>query len=416
LGAVALVLVIAVGALIVATSGGKAAASGSPAAGASGTITGMVSGAPLETPTEEPTATPIPTPSLSPSPAYAGVFSPTGSLVTARDGHTATLLQDGRVLLVGGVGDCTATACTSVKSAELYDPKTGIFSPTGSMTTGRAGHTSTLLQDGRVLVAGGDYYASSQLNSIGSVEIYDPSTGKFTATGSLKTPRFGHTDTLLPDGRVLIAGGWGPGFIGVATAELYDPTSGTFSLTGSMSTTRETHSATLLASGQVLIAGGAVGVTTELYNPATGTFTPTGPMQVRRLDGTATLLADGRVLFIGGENNCGSTTGCVSISSAEIYDPASGTFGPTGSMSVPRWGNVTTLLSDGRVLVAGGASGTTYYTSAEVYDPASGVFSLTSPLAHGGSGSTGTLLQDGRVLIAGGWTGTTEIGSAELYS
>jgi hypothetical protein len=416
LGAVALVLVLAAGALIVVSSVGHATSSGSPAATPAGTILGAVSLAPLVTPTEVPSplATKSLSPSATPTAGYADIFSPTGSMITARDGHTATLLQDGRVLVAGGVGNCKGTTCDALASAELFDPTTGKFSPTGSMTTGRASQTATLLQDGRVLVVGGEHYASSTLNALASAEIYDPKTGKFSPAGSMKTARFAHTETLLPDGHVLITGGFDASFTALSSAELFDPASGTFSKTGSMTTGRDGHTATLLGNGLVLIAGGAAVASAELYDPFNGAFTTTGSMHVVRADPTATLLSDGRVLLVGGQNNC-TSTGCDSIDSAEVYVPTTESFTLTGSMSVPRWGHVASLLSDGRVLVAAGASGQTYYTSAEVWDPSSGTFSPTSPLSQGGARPTATRLRDGTVLVAGGWNGT-EIGTADLYS
>jgi hypothetical protein len=200
-----------------------------------------------------------------PTPARnAGAFSPTGSLVTARFGETVTLLQDGRVLIAGG---------DNAGTAELYDPRTGLFSPTGSMTAVRdGGHTATLLSDGRVLIAGGSQPdGSSGFKALASAELYDPATGKFTATGSMSTAHLDHTAMLIAGGRVLVAGGTN-GSMWLASAELYDPATGKFSPTGSMATARNGYTATLLADGRVLIAGGgndtsAYLASAELYQP-----------------------------------------------------------------------------------------------------------------------------------------------------
>jgi WD40 repeat protein len=298
-------------------------------------------------------------------------------MATYRVSHTATLLRNGRVLMAGGSDD---------SSAEIYDPKTGTFSPTGSMTDVRSGHTATLLADGRVLIAGGSTHAESY--SATSAEIYDPVTGTFSPTGAMATARMGHTATLLPDGRVLVTGG-SNGTEGavptneiVATAELYDPRTGTFSPTGSMATARGAHTATLLPDGRVLVAGGGsrrvagqrdandpveVVASAEIYDPRTGTFSPTGAMATGRAVHTATLLPDGHVLMAGGSEV---------FASAETYDPTTGTFSGTGAMAVQQFSHTATLLADGRVLMAGGSE---VFASAEIYDPTTGDFGPTKP-------------------------------------
>jgi WD40 repeat protein len=341
-------------------------------------------------------------------PPTASPFSPTGALATSRAGHTATLLLDGRVLIAGGrVG-----ALDSIASAELYDPQTGTFTPTGSMTTSRWGHTATLLSDGRVLIAG--------CKSQAPAELYDPTTATFHATGSMAVARCSHTATLLSDGRVLVAGGLGQG--ADTTAEVYDPRTGGFTPTGSMTASRHDHTATLLSDGRVLITGGtgttAGGTTSkvhssaEIYDPRTGKFSPTGSMATARQFDTATLLPDGRVLVVGGEDALN-----MPLDSAELYDPKTGTFSPTGSMSDTWEGHTATLLPDGRVLVAGGLQNSMIVpvASAVLYDPETGLFTTGGSMAAGRQGHTATLLADGRVLIAGGSSKGSVIGSAEVF-
>jgi large repetitive protein len=318
--------------------------------------------------------------------------------------HTATLLDDGRVLVAGGI---TAYDGPPLSIAELYDPTAGAWAPTGSMTTGRILATATRLTDGTVLVTGGggDGYVA-----LASAERYDPVTGMFTPTGPLSTARIRHTATLLDDGCVLVVGGGGSenDALPLASAEIYDPMTGTFTPTGSMTTPRGFHTATRLADGRVLISGGFSGpymspflASAEVWDPVTGTFTPTGSMAVPRSWATATLLADGSVLIVGGGNTEAT------YAAAERYDPTTGTFGSVGTPVVPGGWQTATLLDDGRVLVAGGygqddGDSPAPLRSAELYDPMTGDFTRTGAMATPHMMHTATLLPDGRVLIVGG--------------
>jgi Kelch motif len=378
---------------------------------------GNASLAPSPASTTGPTATA--TPSAAPTPSAASLA---GQMTHGRSTHAATVLADGRVLVAGGYFNALP-----IVFADVYDPRTGAFAATGSMSVTRGFDTATRLSDGRVLFAGGDPAKWNFRGPlIASAELYDPTTGTFSPIGSLTTARNLHTATLLLDGRVLITGGSDVFEHALASAEVYDPTTGTFSPTGSMHVARGFHTATLLLDGRVLITGGDDEgwgnghflASAEIYDPKTGTFKPTGSMAARRSGHTATLLADGRVLIAGGYNEVND--GNTSLASAEIYSPKSGTFTSTGSMAAARTFHTATLLADGRVLVTGGAADGwgykgPFYASAELYDPKTGKFTATGPMADTLASHTATLLSDGRVLIAGGYDGAADVATAELY-
>ncbi len=311
----------------------------------------------------------------------AGAFTATGNLTRPRQFHTATLLPNGKVLIAGGYSVPPLTS-SSWATAELYDPSTGSFIPTGDMTTPRSGHTSTLLPNGKVLITGG--------TGLLSAELYDSSTGAFAATGDMTMPRSGHTATLLNSGKVLIAGGSNR-----ASAELYDPSAGTFTATGDMTAVRSWPSltATLLANGKVLVAGASA----DLFDPDTGTFSLTSA--TTNLDEslfTATLLPSGTVLFP-------LTTSEMLGKSAELYDPGTGLINATGNMTIGRGYNTATLLPDGNVLIAG--RDTIHFAgSAELYQTTTGTFSANGGMfTESAEGHAATLLPDGTVLLSGGW-------------
>ena len=293
------------------------------------------------------------------------------------------------------------------------------WTATASMVTAREGGTITILPSGKVLIAGGGpgnglYTAEA--------ELYDPIAGTFTPTGTMTTTRANHTATLLPDGTVLMAGGNNSsGYL--SSAEIYDPTTGMFTATGSLSTPRTGHTATLLPNGTVLMAAGenasvTATATAELYDPSTGTFTPTGSMLAARYGARAALLGNGKVLITGGFPG-GSGVGF--LSEAELYDPAVGTFSVTGSMNTARYGFTMTRLNNGQVLAAGGAGNTlqgSQLSSAELYDPSTGQWAFTGDMVIAAQSRTATLLGNGKVLVAGGQEQVTPnvyFSEAELY-
>jgi hypothetical protein len=334
-----------------------------------------------------------------------GPFSLTGSMTTARANQTATLLPNGKVLITGGDG----VGSQALASAELYDPSTGTFTPTGSMTTARTwGHTATLLANGRVLIAGGTDSLKTYA-PLTSAELYDPSTGMFTLTGSMPTAQRTDGAALLQDGRVFV--------VGDSNAAIYDPSSGTFAQTGAYidATPVSWVTVNLLADGRVLLTGCAAQCTvgaTELFDPKSGTFSTTGPMTGYTWDNenTATLLTDGRVLFVGNDENDGS------LADAEIYDPAAATFTSIGKALAPHEFAAAVRLADGTVLITGGQLvGGNGNAGSDLYLPATGIFG-SAAMTTGRHSHTATLLSDGTVLIVGGYsTWPTPTASAEIY-
>jgi len=297
-----------------------------------------------------------------------------------------------------------AAAAVMLAAVPAAAAASGTFTATGSMHAAHTQGRATLLPDGQVLITRAN--SGGGAPALPSPELYNPATGTWAVTGQMNTPRIDATATLLPNGQVLVAGGSGGGSNALASAELYNPATGTWSVTGSMRKGRSGlngagASATLLPDGQVLIAGGEDAnfnllSSAELYNPATGKFTPTGSMTTGRVGQSATLLNNGQVLIAGG----GGTA-------TELYNPATGKFTPTGSMHSAHGDNVGTLLPGGDVLVTGKAQ-----TFAELYDPATGQWSNASaglPACLSNQEcrqfSTATLLPTGNVLLAGGLVG-----------
>jgi deoxycytidylate deaminase len=318
---------------------------------------------------------------------------------TPRAAHTATALPDGGVLIVGGFDDDGGDEA----SAELFDPTTRTFEPTGSMSIGRQSHTATLLRDGRVLIAGG-YDPNGR--RLATAELYDPTSGRFSPTGRMSGPRADHTATLLRDGRVLIVGGTGSGYTFLATAEVYDPASGRFSPTNPMSLPRESATATLLRDGRVLVAGGHAGrheairiyASAEVYAPRNGRFALVGDMQIARHKHDAVLLHDGRVLIVGGSDERDDLG---LYDTAELFDPATDTFSTVGNLRDPRYKmrGTSTVLADGRALVCCGAP------DAELFDPRSARF-VTVPGTFGAGPLFAAAARIGpdAVLVTGGYS------------
>ena len=329
-----------------------------------------------------------------------GTFSVTGGMSVPRVAHTATLLYGGNVLIAGGYSIFSGSV-TPFPSAELYYPVRATFSPTGNMTATRAYHTATLLPDGRVLIAGGYYSLANQGFIVASsAEIYDPGTNTFSETGPMSTPRMNHTATLLNDGRVLIAGGLLDGHA-IASAEIYDPLAGMFTPTGDMTIGRTGHIAILLPDGEVFLAPGDDGPdyrTADIYDPASGAFHAVNWHCSGSTAGSASLLPNGKVLF-----TLQPPEGDFDSKLATVYDVSTAVFADTPPMEVASYWPSSTILSNGSVLLTGsnvgceeGSQGVEFYDAA-----AAAFFSLANMLAAR-SGHTATLLEDGTVLVAGG--------------
>jgi len=320
-------------------------------------------------------------------------------------GHTATLLANGEVLVVGGSGNST----------ELYDPVTGGWSPTGNLNTARVGHSAVRLANGKVLVAGGFIYNRNEnhYTFLATAEIYDPGTGVWSVAGSLNVARTGAAATLLADGSVLVAGGGSyPDWSVINSAELYDPATGAWIPTGAMNAARVGHTATLLASGNVLVTSGNSGLpSAELYDLATGSWTATGNPIAAPTYTRAILLPSGKVLVAGGASDEGDH--CDGVADAELYDPATGQWSTTGRLMAARAGHSLTLLPDGKVLAAAGFHNCNSISSSEIYDPATGAWIPTGTMNAARSDHTATLLANGKVLVV--WTQGEAPASAELF-
>ncbi|MGB5816185.1 MAG: kelch repeat-containing protein, partial [Thermoanaerobaculia bacterium] len=346
----------------------------------------------------------------------AEIFDPTGlgtftavpgTMSDSRRFHSATLLPNGKVLIAGGILD--AGPLTSTDSADIYDPATNTLTPAADMFDVHAAHITELLPNGKVLIAGGSDAPGGVARYISTVELYDWSTDTFSLAGDLAEARTEHAAARLLSGDILITGGTTPGppvVNGTDTFEIYHPgLPPKFLLTDSLNEGRSYHTVTPLLGGDVLVVGGADGdinaiSSLERYDPSLGTFTTVATLSPARMLHSATRLDDGTVLIAGGLDGLGGTV----LNTALIYNPTDHSLTPTtGSLNVERFHHSATLLADGKVLiVAGNTTGNTSISSAEIYDPAVGTFTLSGSLNTFRRLHTATLLNDGRVLIAGG--------------
>jgi N-acetylneuraminic acid mutarotase len=345
----------------------------------------------------------------------ADVWLPATPMLSARTHHAAATLAGGKILVAGGIGPNRVYA-----SAEVFDPDTASWTPAGNLAAARFYFSAVPLSNGKVLVVGG--YGADSHSVLGSAELYDPASNSWSAAGTPATARIEYTATALQSGKVLVVGGQGGAGASFASAELYDPATNSWSPAGSLATPRSNHTATLVQGGKVLVTGGAnLGVmsplaSAELYDPATNAWTPAGNLATARSAHSATLLQNGLVLLAGGFDG----TANASIASAELYNPATSTSVATGGLTTARSAHSATLLNTGKILVAGGesqAGGTApaALASAELFDPASGTWSTAAGMAMPRGYFTASLLPDGGLLAAGGQSGSAITDNAEIY-
>ncbi|MEV0385937.1 kelch repeat-containing protein [Nonomuraea sp. NPDC050643] len=300
----------------------------------------------------------------------AKTWAPTGALQTSRRLHTITLLDDGKVLVTGGISGTAQFPAPGLASAELYDPATGAWTATGSLHGNRWGHSAALLQNGKVLVAGGATIRSAQsVKALRTAELYDPAAGTWTEVAPMTDARSGHAAVVLPGGRVLVVGGVvpvaGDAEAALAFCEIFDPATGAWTPTGDLLAARGRHQATPLSDGTVLATGGSAPggpgdgtfdpysrATAELYTPATGKWTELPDMPSGRGLHRAVPLGQRRALVVGG---AGTVRDGVGYANALVFDGVTKTWSPAGGLAVGRWGFAVAKLAGGAgVLVTGG--------------------------------------------------------------
>lgn len=338
------------------------------------------------------------------STAIATGFASAPSMNVIRSDHTATLLPNGKVLVAGGGGSPNG----NVTSTEIYDPVANTWALSGSMAVPRGQFAATLLPNGKVLVVGGTTNPKFTPFYTDTAELFNPATNSWSSAGKMSTPRRSETVTLLPSGKVLVAGG-DSGITGkvLSSVEIYDPTANTWSQTRSMAVARTGHTATLLTNGKVLIVGG-FGATylnsAELYDPVTETWSSAGTTNTSYSSHTATMLPSGKVLVAGGN----STT-----SGADIYDPVLNTWTAATPQATVHHYHVATLLPNGTAIVIGGDPN--FSPQAQSYDPTTNAWVEAGSMIVGRSSHTATKLTNGKILVAGGENRDGDLASAELY-
>jgi hypothetical protein len=346
--------------------------------------------------TAAPTATPVPTP--TPSPAK---WVSAGALHAARGSTRLVALTDGRALVVGDDNFCTpGPAWDSSMAAEVWEPNT--WTLTGSLNSPRDDMAAQPLPNGQALVVGG---TNVDFISFSSTKIWDPKGGVWGDSGLLATARSFPASSVLQDGRVIVIGGDYenlPTDTYLATTEVFDAGTGKWTKTGSLKAARTSALAVTLTDGRVLVAGGLTAkgavADTEIWDPAAGTWSSVGPTPI--WTGSILLaLAGGGALLAGGMDGAGK-----GVASAYRFDPTAGKWVATGKMLTAAFDRAAAVLQTGQVLVAGGipARLKPAITAAELYDPATGTWQATVPLPSAREQSRAVRLADGSILVAGG--------------
>ena len=327
-------------------------------------------------------------------------------LPVPRSQHTSTQLEDGRILLVGG----SKTPDEFLAEVDIFDPASGRVRPATPLHTGRHGHSATLLEDGRILVVGGYNARDSWLID---AEIFDPARNTWSVTFSPSPHGVGHTATRMSDGRVLLVGGCIGSGICTERVEIFNSSNNSWQVAASLPSDRASHAAVLMKDGRVLIVGGGsaagipLGGDAMIYDPIADTWTTTTPMITPRLFTQCILLRDGRVLAVGGTALSDPSNESM-VMGTEIFDPTSMVWIAAANLNQPRYGHTLIMLADGQVLAIGGAQSyssmdqNSYRRQIEVYNAATNTWTVIGELPYPRVYSTATLLPNGDVWMAGG--------------
>lgn len=329
-------------------------------------------------------------------------LAPNAPFSGAREGQTATLLNDGKVLLVGG------ETTVALNWARRFDPLSSStpWPSTNDMLYRRLFHTATLLPDGKVLAVGGSG------TGVQTAEVYNPTTNTWQSVSNMNRPRIRHASVLLNNGEVLVIGGENQYGTATSSAEVYNPANNTWTLVASMPAARSGHSAVLLSDGRVLVAGGtSLSTATYAYDPQTDSWSSAGNLHYAQGVNSLLLLQDGRVLIVGGAGE-----------KAEVWSPITNSWTLASSMNYVRSSASAVVMDDGKVLVAGGYGyqvgtvGSHILSSAEIYDPTSDTWTLTSSMNVERSHFSLTLLQDGTVYAAEGSSTNGDTYTNEIFT